>query len=206
MDKPIVFIGAGGHAASVLEAASGCKIDGYVDLAKSELDLPYLGDDDTFMNTGGCEGRRLLITFVAGRACSLAARARLIARYEGCEFATVVAPTAYLAGNVRLGAGTAVMHRALVNVSSKTGRHCVLNTGCIVEHDCTLGDNVFIGPGAVICGGVTIGNNVYIGANSSIRPGTRIADNTVVGMGAAVVDNIDEPGVYIGVPAKKSVK
>lgn len=206
MDKPIVFIGAGGHAASVLEAASGYTVGGYVDLAKSELDLPYLGDDDTFLSWGGCNGKRLLVTFVAGRACSLATRARLIKRYEGCEFATVVAPTAYLAGGVQLGAGTVVMHRAVVNVSSKTGRHCVLNTGCIVEHDCTLGDNVFIGPGAVVCGGVTIGNNVYIGANSSIRPGTRIADNTVIGMGAAVVDNIDEPGVYIGVPAKKSVK
>lgn len=116
MDKPIVFIGAGGHAASVRGAVSDCEIDGYVDLAKSELDLPYLGDDDTFLNTCGYEGKRLLITFVAGRACSLEARARLIARYKGFEFATVVAPTALLAGDAQLGAGTVVMHLSLIHI------------------------------------------------------------------------------------------
>jgi acetyltransferase-like isoleucine patch superfamily enzyme len=47
-----------------------------------------------------------------------------------------------------------------------------------------------------------IGNNVSIGSNATILP-VSICNNVVIGAGAVVTKNIQEPGVYIGNPARK---
>jgi acetyltransferase EpsM len=36
------------------------------------------------------------------------------------------------------------------------GKNVILNTGCIIEHECVLGDAVHIGPGAVLAGNVKL--------------------------------------------------
>ncbi len=199
----VVLIGAGGHAKSVLAALGTSRpAAGYVDRAECALPLPYLGNDDDFISRYSPTQNELIITMVSGRSCSLQSRAALIERYKGCRFATVIAPTAFIALGAVIGEGSAVMHRAVVNVDTIIGCHCVINTAAVVEHDCRIGDNVFIGPGAVICGGVTIGNNVYIGANCTLRPGVSVSDNITIGLGAAVVNDLSEPGTYAGVPTK----
>ena len=86
----------------------------------------------------------------------------------------------------------------------------------------TIGNSVFIGHGVMFINdkfkngktskqddsGVSnlkntkIGNNVLIGANSTILPVT-ICDNVVIGAGAVVTKNINKPGTYVGMPAKK---
>ena len=47
-----------------------------------------------------------------------------------------------------------------------------------------------------------IGNNVSIGSNATLLP-VNICNNVVIGAGAVVTRNIEEPGVYVGNPAKK---
>jgi serine acetyltransferase len=44
---------------------------------------------------------------------------------------------------------------------------------------------------------------VYIGSNSSIKEKIFVCDLATIGASAAVVKNIEEAGVYVGVPAKK---
>ena len=59
-----------------------------------------------------------------------------------------------------------------------------------------------IGPGAVLSGGITVGENSFIGTGAMITQYLNIASNTVIGAGAVVVRDINEPGVYVGNPAK----
>jgi acetyltransferase-like isoleucine patch superfamily enzyme len=83
----------------------------------------------------------------------------------------------------------------------------------------TIGDSCFVGHGVMFTndtfskGGpargkkelwksTVIGNNVSIGSNATILP-VSICHNTVIGAGAVVTKNIDTPGIYAGVPAKK---
>lgn len=208
MPRPIVLIGGGGHALSVVEAIGHDRhIIGYVDLAESEaMAIPYLGNDEAFLASGVASEAELLVTMVAGRACSLELRRSILQRYSGFKFARAVASTAYLGSNSEIGDGTVVMHNAFINTATKIGCHCVVNTAAIVEHGCTLGNNVFVGPGAVICGGVETGDNVYIGANTSIRPGVKICSDVVTGIGSVVINDITEPGTYAGVPIKRLKK
>ncbi len=82
-----------------------------------------------------------------------------------------------------------------------------------------IGDDCFIGHGVMFIndlfqkGGPAqgdksmwkethIGNKVSIGSNATILP-VRICDEVVIGAGAVVTKDINEPGVYVGNPARK---
>jgi acetyltransferase-like isoleucine patch superfamily enzyme len=50
--------------------------------------------------------------------------------------------------------------------------------------------------------GVNIGNNVIVGYRSIINPGVNIADNIVIGSGSVVTKDLQDKGIYGGVPAR----
>jgi acetyltransferase-like isoleucine patch superfamily enzyme len=84
------------------------------------------------------------------------------------------------------------------------GAWTILNTRCIVEHDCTIGEHTHICPGAIVLGGATVGVKCMIGAGAIVLPGVKIADETIVGAGAVVVKDIEETGgMWVGTPARK---
>jgi len=200
--KKILLIGGGGHARSVIEAMGAGKFAGYVALAPATEPLPvtYLGTDEYVSGHTSPDDYDIHIAVGFGANGSLLLRREIIGTYSRFNAASLVAPSALLTPTSTIGAGTAVMSRAIVNRSS-VGNHCVINTGAIVEHDCHIADNVFIGPGAILCGEVTVGNDVFIGAGAIIRQGLRIPDNTVVGMGAVVLQSPEISGTYVGNPA-----
>ncbi len=199
-DTPVVLIGGGGQALSLLAANTGANICGYVDRhIVDTMPLPYLGTDDEFIAKN--EDCLIHISMVSGDNADLSARHRLITRYRNKLAATLVAETAVLTQGTDLAEGCAVMARAVIN-NAVIGRHCIINTGAIIEHQVHVGDNVFIGPGAVICGNVTIGADTYVGAGVTIRNNVSIVSGAIIGMGAVVISDITEPGVYVGCPAR----
>lgn len=198
-DNTIVLLGGGGHALSLLEAMpAAVAVKGYT-APEPSLGMPvrWLGIDKDFRELYTPGEVRLLCAFVYGGRPDLELRRRIIGEYAGWHFYTLVAPTATVTRFSRLGEGTEVMHRAVVNRAT-LGRHCVVNTGAVVEHDCRIADNVFIGPGAVLGGEVSVGADSFIGLGAMVRNGVSIPPGTVVGMGAVITSDISEPGVYVG--------
>lgn len=195
----LTLIGGGGHCRSVLQMIpSVITVKGYTDLQPVEgMPIEYLGGDDA------TDSEWVHIAVALGTDDSLVARRQLIDRLTpDHKFLTLIASTATCVDPTELGAGSAIMHGAIIN-GAKIGKHCIINSGAIIEHGVRLGENCFIGPGVAVCGGVEIGSDVIIGANASVRNGVKICSGAVVGMGAAVVKDITEPGTYIGVPAKR---
>jgi UDP-3-O-[3-hydroxymyristoyl] glucosamine N-acyltransferase len=58
-------------------------------------------------------------------------------------------------------------------------------------------------PGAIVSGNVKIYDCVYMGTNSAIKEKLLIHSLSTIGMNSCVVKHIEEPGIYVGVPAKK---
>ena len=58
-------------------------------------------------------------------------------------------------------------------------------------------------PGSIVSGNVKIQDKVYMGNNSSIREKLIINESITIGANAAVVKDLIEPGVYVGIPTKK---
>lgn len=119
------------------------------------------------------------------------------------KFFSWIHPTALIMDGVEIGAGSFIGAYSILTTNIKIGQHSILNRHVQIGHDSIVGDFFSAMPGSVVSGNVTIGNFVYMGNNSSIREKTKVCNNTTIGMNAAVVKDITEPGVYVGVPSRK---
>jgi sugar O-acyltransferase (sialic acid O-acetyltransferase NeuD family) len=105
--------------------------------------------------------------------------------------------------NVEIGEGSIICAGCILTTNIKIGKHAHLNLQTTIGHDCEIGDYFTTAPGAKISGDCKVYDCVYIGTNASIKQKTSIHSLTTIGMNAAVVKNIEEPGTYVGIPAKK---
>lgn len=167
------------------------------------MPVEHLGDDQDAPEYIK-DGYPFHIAFVYAGLPVMEKRRALIALYVeyGAQFTSIIAPTAIVTRNAKIGEGVAILNGAIVN-RAVIGDHCVINSGAIVEHDCRIGSNTFVGPGAVIGGGVTIGEDCFIGLGAKIKNGITIGHGITIAMGAVVTKDLTEPGIYHGNALKK---
>jgi len=119
------------------------------------------------------------------------------------KFGKVIHPSAQISRWVNIGEGSIITAGCIVTVNVKIGKHAQLNLQTSVGHDSIIGDYFTTAPGARINGNSCIGHSVYVGSNATLRQGINVCNNALIGMGAVVVKDITEKGVYIGNPAVK---
>jgi len=129
-------------------------------------------------------------------------RKSLVASWPGEMFHTVIAETTWISATATIGRGVIIAPQCVVSANAVVGDHVLLNIGSSVSHDTVIGDFVTLSPGVAIAGRCTVGAGVFIGIGAFVSDGITIAPGSVIGAGAVVVENIDLPGVYVGVPAR----
>ncbi len=95
------------------------------------------------------------------------------------------------------------MANSIINPFAQIGKSVILNSSCVVEHDCIVGDYCHISVNTTLYGTAQIGNQCFIGANATIKNNTTVHNNCMIGMGSVVLRDIKEAGSYVGVPAKR---
>ena len=133
---------------------------------------------------------------------SAAARERE-ASAAGLPLATVVHPRASVSPHAEIGAGCFLAAQCVVAPGARLGVSVIVNHGAVIDHDVRVGDFTHIAPLAALGGNVRIGSRVLVGAGAKVLPGVRIGDDVVVGAGAVVRGDLETPGVYAGVPARR---
>lgn len=78
-------------------------------------------------------------------------------------------PSAQLAADISLGAGTVVLANTVIQAGAIIGAHCMINANVVIDHEARLGDFVNVYPHAYIGGAATISDHTII------APGTIIA-------------------------------
>jgi sugar O-acyltransferase (sialic acid O-acetyltransferase NeuD family) len=117
---------------------------------------------------------------------------------------TFIHPTALILDkNIEIGEGSFIGAYSILTTNIKVGKHALLNRANHIGHDTKIGNYFSAMPGAIVSGNVKIYDCVYMGTNSSIREKLSIHSLCTIGMNSCVVKNINEPGVYVGTPAKK---
>lgn len=111
-------------------------------------------------------------------------------------------PTAFVAGDARVGAGSQILAHAAVCVEAVIGRACILNTASSVDHECRLEDGVHVSAGARLAGCVTVGRFAMIGIGAVVLPRLTIGEGAVVGAGAVVLHDVPPWTVVVGNPAR----
>lgn len=120
------------------------------------------------------------------------------------KYFTFIHPTAQIFDdNIEVGEGSFIGANTILTTNIKIGKHAILNRGNQIGHDCKIGDYFSAMPGAIVSGNVTIFDLVYMGTNSAIKEKISIHSLSTIGMNSCVIKHIEEPGVFVGVPAKK---
>lgn len=188
----ILLLGAGGHARAcmdVIEQQGQYEIAGLVGMPEEvnarNLGYSVIASEDDLPELAKAY-RYALVT--VGQIGSAENRMRLyqLAVELGFELPTIVSPLAHVSRHATVGAGTIVMHGAIINADARLGNNCIVNTKALIEHDATVEDHCHISTGAVLNGNVRLGVGSFIGSGSTIREGVAIGRACIVGMGAAV--------------------
>lgn len=197
MSRPsILLVGAGGHAIAcidVIEAGGHFQITGLLgspaEKGSLRLGYPVLGAD---------EDMPLLVQpamsalVCVGQIKSPDTRIRLFAKLLelGYSLPAIISPHARVSPHARLGAGSIVMHGAIINASADIGKNCIINTRSVIEHGAQIGNHCHVSTGALLNGDVQVGEGCFIGSGSRVKEGVRLGQRCLVGMGATVFSDL----------------
>ncbi len=208
--KPILVVGGGGHAKVILGMLlrlPAFRPVGYVDPkgGGSILGMSCLGGDDAIPSLVQ-KHPGLQAVIGVGKIRSGGSRVALADRLKGAglELPVIIAPSATVASSAIIGEGSVVMDGVVIQPDCRVGRLGIVNTGATLDHDCILGADVHVAPGATLSGGVSVGEASMIGVGASVLQYLSVGRDVTVGAGAVVVSDCKEPGVYIGVPARRA--
>lgn len=198
MNKPVIVLGAGGHASVLVDML---RSQGVVPLAlvapdagtqrTALADIPLWHDEAQILTLHPDEVE--LINGI-GSLPGNSLRGELFARYRalGYRFASVVSTQAMVSDYAVLEEGAQVMAGAIIQAGARIGANSIINTGAIVDHDCHLGGDNHVAPGAVLSGGVVTGERVHIGTGAAVIQGILIGADAVVGAGATLTRPLGE--------------
>ncbi len=209
-NKNLILVGGGGHCKSVIDVAesAGYHIMGILDVAENVgnnvLGYSIIGTDDQIINY--VDDALFIVT--VGHIKDAALRIKLHQKIAdaGGNFATIIASTAHVSKYVHIGDGTVVMHHAVVNADASIGRGCIINTFANIEHDAKIGDYCHISTGVMVNGNCIVGSETFLGSQSVMVNGIEITAGCVVGAGSLVRKNLAQKGIYFGNPATLKIK
>ena len=112
-----------------------------------------------------------------------------------------IGPFVEIQKDVVIGENSKIQSHTFICELVSIGSNCFVSHGVMFIND-TFAKGKPAGGDKSLWKKTVIGNNVSIGTNATVLP-VKITDNVVVGAGAVVTKDINEPGVYVGNPARK---
>ena len=205
--KRLVIIGAGGHGKVCAEIASLVQIwDEIVFVDRKHPAIrqcsgwPVVGHQIDELSANETE----FFVAIGDNQTRFSIHKDCVAK--GFKPAVLVHPSATISQKATVGEGTLICAGAVVGIDSILGECCIVNTGASVDHDCELETSVHLSPGVHLAGEVTVGKFSWLGSGVVTKHSVSICSNVILGVGAAVVKDIREPGIYIGSPSEKVKK
>ena len=92
-------------------------------------------------------------------------------------FPNIIAPSAYISPNAKVGCGCVVLQNACIQNGASVGSGVLLNAGTEVHCDAAVGDYALIYTNSVIRTGATVGNFARIGSNCTICNNATVPDD-----------------------------
>jgi len=106
-------------------------------------------------------------------------------------------------GKIDIGEGNIICANSVLTTDIRIGDFVQINLDCTIGHDATLGDYATLSPGVHVSGNVHIREKVFVGTGAVLLERVTIGSNVKIGAGATVIGDLDNPGTYVGVLARK---
>jgi len=209
MNKPLILLGGGGHAAVLAETLKLLQftILGFSDIQTADAntlltELNFLGDDSAVLASHNPDDVNLINGL--GSTGEIKRRAVLFKHFaaEQYGFTDVIHPSAILSPSISYRQGLQALAGAIINTDVNLGSNVLINSRAVVEHHCDIGDHSHIASGAVVCGDCRIGQSVHVGAGAVINQGINIGNGAIIASGAVVIADVPANTLVAGVPAQ----
>jgi sugar O-acyltransferase (sialic acid O-acetyltransferase NeuD family) len=205
-----VIFGASGHAREIayILSASGFKIDFFVaqqpaiDALKN---IPVISES-VFLQQFSKTSNINFYVAIGNPSLRIMVVEKIERLFPDAFFPNLFHPSLHIdqpTSTLRLGVGNLFFPGVVLTTDIVIGNHNHFNVHSSISHDCQIGNFNTFSPGSRLAGGVIIGDGNIIGMNAIIIEQKKIENNIIVGAMAAVVKDLVEPGIYIGLPAKK---
>jgi sugar O-acyltransferase (sialic acid O-acetyltransferase NeuD family) len=202
--EAILLIGAGGHAHACVDALQSQRKYSIAGLlgTKTEIGSQRFGysvlgsDDDLPRLIADCQYALIAVGHIKNADLRRHLYTRLLKL--GFRLPIIVASTAYVSPHARVGAGSVVMHGAIVNAGAIIGDNSIINTRAVVEHDAKVGAHCHISTGAILNGDVRVGDGSFVGSGCTVKEGIAIGQNVLVGMGLSVRYSLEDGCRFVG--------
>jgi sugar O-acyltransferase (sialic acid O-acetyltransferase NeuD family) len=193
----MLLYGASGHAKVIISSlrANDLSVTGIFDddLSKKELGtIPVVGN----YHFDYSPNEQLIISIGANHI------RKKVAAFIQHRFGKIIHPSALVDESVKIGDGSVVLHRAVLQTDIQIGRHVIINTSASVDHECIIEDFAHIAPGAILCGNVRVGEGTIIGAGTIVTPNLTIGKNCLIAAGSVITKNIPDFAIVRGNPAR----
>jgi len=199
----INIIGAGGHTRSLIPVIrhSNLEIDGiYDDGFKADIQEVIEGISVKGMLEVAFKSDASFVISIG----DISIRKKIYESYKRAIYQpNLIGEQVLIRKSAQLGRSNQIMPFVFINSMAKIGNNNIINSKALIEHESVIGDHCHVAVGAVISGRVTIGNCCFIGAGAIVKDKIKICDDVIIGAGAVVVNNITEPGTYVGNPLRK---
>jgi acetyltransferase EpsM len=201
---PVMILGTGDFAVEVADLildTPTLRLDGFVenlDITRCEKQL--LGKSIFWIN----DISELIETHKMICAIGSTKRSEYVAQViqMGCQFATLIHPTARVSRLAQIGCGSIVSAGVQIAAETKIGEHVIVNRGAMIGHHANIDNFVTISPGANIGGRTKIGKQAYIAMSSVILNDIQIGQQSIVGAGSIVTKDVPERVQVLGAPAR----
>lgn len=166
--KKIIIIGASGYAkviAETIDLSGQSQVVGFIDDHIEKGTFVYdrvqvIGSvNDILQLSDQCDA------FVIGIGNN-EVRKHIADQYSGkVKFETIIHPCAYVSKSALLSEGVVALAGSIINSNSKIGKHSIINSNVVVDHDCQVGEFVHL----VI--GTLVGSNSIVPASIKTQIG-----------------------------------
>jgi sugar O-acyltransferase (sialic acid O-acetyltransferase NeuD family) len=119
-----------------------------------------------------------------------------------CFTRPLIDPTATVASNTTVAAGSYINAGCVLGAVSRIGRHVVINRASSIGHHAEIADFASIGPGVTVGGQVAIEQGATVGAGAIVLPGIRIGAFALVAAGSVVSRDVAPRCKSAGNPAR----
>jgi sugar O-acyltransferase (sialic acid O-acetyltransferase NeuD family) len=205
--EPLIVVGAGGHARTVIGvvlagekwSVAGLIVENGAKSNGTVLGVNLLGGLETLPELLAARISKAVVAVGDNNARQRLAEELLAA---GFELATVVHPSAHIMVAAQLGSGSFVHASSVVGPECSIGRNVIIQPVCVIGHETVVGDTVQFCAGVNIGGKVRIGDRSFFGPGAVVYPGIQIGCDVSIGANTVINRDLSDGSVVVSTQAR----
>lgn len=118
------------------------------------------------------------------------------------EFPNFISSNSWLSKGVKSGRGIIIYPNTTINYESEIEDFVIINAGCSIGHNVTIGQFATLAPGVKLAGFTRIDKGAELGIGCCTRQGIRVGSGSIIGGQTMLIKDVEPGKTVVGIPGK----